>query len=114
MIAKTTTIAMVAILLISPLATGGELEQGESHGVKGTVLSVGYPTGDILLSQDEGPVMVFYGVTPEDLRWVGAGDRVEVTYAKNFRILTLRRLDLYSYGGVKTHRKPTSNTPPPK
>lgn len=105
---------MVAILLISPLATGGESERDEPLAAEGTVLSVGYATGDMLLSQDEGPVLVFYGIKPADLKWVGAGDRVKVTYGNDFRLLTLRRLDLYSYGGFKTRYRPTSNTLPPK
>jgi aconitase B len=75
---------------------------GESHptandttqAVTGTILSVSYATGDILICQDSGSLLALYGLNRARLRDIGAGDRVSVTFGENLEVSAIERIDL--------------------
>lgn len=62
--------------------------------ITGTILSVGYATGDILLYQDGGSLLTLYGLKQSRLRDIGAGDRVIVTVREDLEVATIERIDL--------------------
>jgi hypothetical protein len=64
------------------------------QAVTGTILSVSYATGDILIYQDSGSVLALYGLDRARLRDIGAGDRVAVTFGENLEVAAIERLDL--------------------
>lgn len=72
-----------------PIATSDS-----GHAITGTILSVGYATGDILIYQDSGSVLALYGLNRATLRDIGAGDRVAVKFGENLKVAAIERLDL--------------------
>jgi hypothetical protein len=88
---------MMAILLAAmPAAAAEQPPTGtdSSKAVTGTILSVSYATGDILLYQDNGSVLALYGLKRSRLRDIGAGDRVAVTFRENLEVAAIERIDL--------------------
>lgn len=71
-------------------ATG---DDGGKH-VTGTILSVSYATGDLLICQDSGALLALYGIHRSRLRDIGAGDRVAVTFGENLEVAAIERIDL--------------------
>ena len=67
---------------------------GGRKQVTGTILSVSYATGEILIYQDSGSVLALYGIQRVRLRDIGAGDRVAVTFGENLEVAAIERLDL--------------------
>lgn len=68
-------------------------DDGRRH-VTGTILSVGYATGDILIYQDSGSLLALYGIHRSRLRDIGAGDRVAVTFGENLEVAAIEKIDL--------------------
>jgi hypothetical protein len=64
------------------------------RSVTGTILSVSYATGEILIYQDSGSLLALYGVHRQRLRDIGAGDRVTVTFSENLEVAAIVRIDL--------------------
>ncbi len=62
--------------------------------VSGTILAISHITGDLMLSQDEGTVIVLYGIDPSTLRELGAGDRVTVRLGGNDEVREVARMDM--------------------
>jgi hypothetical protein len=87
---------MAAILLTTTSAITDEiLTATPSHqAVTGTILSVSYATGDILISQDSGSLLALYGINRDRLRDIGAGDRVTVIFGENLEVAAIERIDL--------------------
>jgi hypothetical protein len=69
------------------------VHEGYKH-VTGTILSVSYATGEILIYQDSGSLLALYGVHRTRLRDIGAGDRVTVTFGENLEVAAIERRDL--------------------
>lgn len=61
--------------------------------VHGTILTISPVTGDLMLSQDEGTVIVLYGINPVTLRELVAGDRVTVQLGANAEVRAVARSD---------------------
>ena len=91
-------ILAVALLVVSVPAVAGETPlksvTSKSQAITGTILSVSYATGDILIGQDSGSVLALYGLSRSRLRDIGAGDRVTVTFGENLEVAAIERLDL--------------------
>ena len=90
-------ILVATILTASAPAVAGESPAkavGAPQAVTGTILSVSYATGDILIYQDSGSVLALYGLDRARLRDIGAGDRVVVTFGENLEVAAIERLDL--------------------
>ena len=68
-------------------------DDGCQH-VTGTILSVSYATGEILIYQDSGSLLALYGIHRSRLRDIGAGDRVTVTFGENLEVASIERLEL--------------------
>jgi hypothetical protein len=87
----------MTMLVASTPAVAGEqtapADEGRNH-VTGTILSVSYATGEILIYQDSGSLLALYGVHRRRLRDIGAGDRVSVTFGENLEVASIERLDL--------------------
>jgi len=66
---------------------------GPKH-VTGTILTVSYTTGDILIYQDSGTGIALYGIHHTRLRDIGAGDRVAVAFGENLEVATIERIEL--------------------
>jgi hypothetical protein len=62
--------------------------------VKGTILTISPITGDLLLSQNQGSVIVIYGIDPERLKGLMVGDRITVRLGKDSRVHEVARSDL--------------------
>ena len=62
--------------------------------VEGTILTVSPITGDLMLSQDEGSVVVIYGIDPAALQELVAGDRVTIRLGANSEVRAVARNDL--------------------
>jgi hypothetical protein len=85
------------ILMASAPAGAGDTPPpvtDNSRSVTGTILSVGYATGDILIYQDSGSLLALYGIQRTRLRDIGAGDRVTVTFGENLEVAAIERIDL--------------------
>ena len=65
-----------------------------NQAITGTILSVNYASGDILLYQDGGSLLTLYGLERRRLRNIGAGDRVTVTLRENLKVVAIERIDL--------------------
>lgn len=88
---------MVALLLAATPAAAAETPAtaaDHSKFVTGTILSVSYATGDILIYQDSGSLLALYGLKRSRLRDIGAGDRVAITFKENLEIAAIERIDL--------------------
>ncbi len=59
--------------------------------VEGTILTISPITGDLLLSQSQGSVVVIYGIDPERLKGLMVGDRVTVRLGKDSRVHEVAR-----------------------
>ena len=59
--------------------------------VSGTILSISYVTGDMMLSPDEGTVIVLYGIDAAALGDLSAGDRVTVRLGANSEVRAVAR-----------------------
>jgi len=85
------------ILMASAPAVAGDqgapADDGNKH-VTGTILSVSYATGEILICQDSGSLLALYGIQRTRLRDIGAGDRVAVTFGENLEVAAIKRLEL--------------------
>lgn len=66
---------------------------GPEH-VTGTILTVSYTTGDILIYRDSGTVIALYGIHHARLRDIGAGDRVAVTFGENLEVAAIEGIEL--------------------
>ena len=62
--------------------------------VEGTILTISPITGDLMLSQDEGSVVVIYGIDPAALQELVAGDRVTIRLGANSEVRAVARNDL--------------------
>ncbi|MGD8267793.1 MAG: hypothetical protein PVF55_06475 [Desulfobacterales bacterium] len=62
--------------------------------ISGTILSISYVTGDLLLSPDEGTVIILYGVDASALRGLGAGDRITVRLGADSEVREVARKEL--------------------
>ncbi|MDJ0812027.1 MAG: hypothetical protein QNJ01_18115 [Desulfobacterales bacterium] len=62
--------------------------------VCGTILSISYTTGDLLLSPDEGTVLVLYGIDSAALRDLSAGDRVRIRLGADAEVREVARIEL--------------------
>jgi hypothetical protein len=88
---------MMAILLAAMPAPAAEqlpTATDNNRAVTGTILSVSYATGDILIYQDSGSLLALYGLQRSRLRNIGAGDRVAVTFRENLEVAAIERIDL--------------------
>jgi hypothetical protein len=85
------------IMVASAPAVAGDqgipADDGSKH-VTGTILSVSYATGEILIYQDSGSLLALYGIQRRRLRDIGAGDRVAVTFGENLEVAAIERLEL--------------------
>lgn len=87
----------MAILLAATPTASAEAPRtatASNRAVTGTILSVSYATGDILIYQDSGSLLAVYGLKRSRLRDIGAGDRVAVTFRENLEVATIERIDL--------------------
>jgi len=87
----------MAILLAATPTASAEAPRtatDSNRAVTGTILSVSYTTGDILIYQDSGSLLAVYGLKRSRLRDIGAGDRVAVTFRENLEVATIERIDL--------------------
>jgi hypothetical protein len=66
--------------------------------VQGTILSISHVTGDLLLSLDEGTVLVLYGIDRDRLWELAAGDRVTLRLGGNAEVQGVDRIDLQAGG----------------
>lgn len=88
---------MAAIILAAAATAAAETPPtatDDGRTITGTILSVSYATGDILLYQDGGSLLTLYGLKQSRLRDIGAGDRVIVTVRENLEVATIERIDL--------------------
>ena len=88
---------MTTMLLAAMPAASAETPPAISdHGeaITGTILSVNYASGDMLLYQDGGAILTFYGLERRRLRDIGAGDRVAITLRENHKVVAIERIDL--------------------
>lgn len=88
---------VMAILLAATPTASAEAPRtatASNRAVTGTILSVSYATGDILIYQDSGSLLAVYGLKRSRLRDIGAGDRVAVTFRENLEVATIERIDL--------------------
>ena len=88
---------MVTILLIASWASAAgpvPADDPPDRLVEGTILTVSPITGDLMLSQDEGSVVVIYGIDPAALQELVAGDRVTIWLAANSEVREVARNDL--------------------
>jgi len=89
---------MIAATLTASLSAAADEKPTDTserrHAITGTILSVGYATGDILIYQDSGSVLALYGLSRATLRDIGAGDRVAVTFGENLKVAAIERLEL--------------------
>ena len=88
---------LAAIWVPALLAAAGDPPQAandDRQAVTGTILSVSYATGDILIYQDSGSLLALYGLSRTRLRDIGAGDRVAVTFGDNLEVSAIERIDL--------------------
>ena len=88
---------MVTILLIASwVSAAGPVPAADPPDrlVEGTVLTISPVTGDLMLSQDEGSVVVIYGIDPAALQELVAGDRVTVRLGANSEVREVARNDL--------------------
>lgn len=88
---------VMAILLAATPTASAEAPRtatASNRAVTGTILSVSYATGDILIYQDSGSLLAVYGLKRSRLRDIGAGDRVAVTFGENLEVATIERIDL--------------------
>jgi hypothetical protein len=87
----------MAILLAATPTASAEAPRtatASNRTVTGTILSVSYATGDILIYQGSGSLLAVYGLKRSRLRDIGAGDRVAVTFRENLEVATIERIDL--------------------
>ena len=88
---------MVVILLIASgaIAAGPvPADDPPDRLVKGTILTISPITGDLLLSQNQGSVIVIYGIDPERLKGLMVGDRITVRLGRDSRVHEVARSDL--------------------
>ncbi len=88
---------MVTILLIASWASAAgpvPADDPPDRLVQGTILTISAVTGDLMLSQDEGSVIVIYGIDPAALQKLVAGDRVTVRLGANSEVRAVARNDL--------------------
>ena len=79
-------LSTILVLSIASWATAaGPVPADDSADrlVQGTILTISPITGDLMLSQDEGTVIVVYGIDPATLQDLVAGDRVTVLLGAN-------------------------------
>ncbi len=69
-------------------------DDGPERLVQGTILTISLITGDLMLSQDQGTVVVIYGIDPAVLRDLVAGDRVTVRLGADSKVRGVARSDL--------------------
>lgn len=95
---KTIIFLLLAIILLAATPTAAAeippTATDNNRAVTGTILSVSYATGDILLYQDNGSLLALYGLERSRLRDIGAGDRVTVTFKENLEVAAIERIDL--------------------
>jgi hypothetical protein len=84
------------LLAATPVASAETPPTSTDHdkAVTGTILSVNYASGDMLLCQDGGALLTFYGLERRRLRDIGAGDRVAITLRENRKVVAIERIDL--------------------
>ena len=89
-------LTIIMIMASLPAVAGDQTAPAdeESKHVTGTILSVSYATGEILIYQDSGSLLALYGIHRARLRDIGAGDRVTVTFGENLEVAAIERLDL--------------------
>ena len=89
-------LTIIVVMASLPAVAGDQTapaDEGSKH-VTGTILSVSYATGEILICQDSGSLLALYGIHRTRLRDIGAGDRVAVTFGENLEVAAIERLDL--------------------
>ena len=87
----------VVILLIASGASAagpGPADDPPDSLVEGTILTISPITGDLLLSQHQGSVIVIYGIDPERLKGLMVGDRVTVRLGRDSKVHEVARNDL--------------------
>ncbi len=87
---------MVVILLIASGAIAAEpvpADEPSDRLLEGTILTISPITGDLLLSQNEGSVIVIYGMDPERLNGLMVGDRITVRLGRDSRVQEVARSD---------------------
>ncbi len=62
--------------------------------VEGTILTISPITGDLLLSQSQGTVIVIYGIDPERLKDLMVGDRITLRLGRDSQVHAVARSDL--------------------
>ncbi len=62
--------------------------------IQGTILTISPITGDLMLSQDQGTVIVLDGIDAATLRDLVAGDRVTVRLGANSKVRQVDRSNL--------------------
>ena len=88
---------IVTILLIASWASAAgpvPADDPPERLVEGTILTISPITGDLMLSQDEGSVVVIYGIDPAALQVLVAGDRVTIRLGANSEVRAVARNDL--------------------
>ena len=86
----------VVLLIISRAIAAEPVPAGDPPDrlVCGTILSISYTTGDLLLSPDEGTVIVLYGIDSAALRDLSAGDRVSIRLGADAEVREVARIEL--------------------
>ncbi len=86
----------VVLLTISQAIAAEPVPAGDPPDrlVSGTILSISYTTGDLLLSPDEGTVIVLYGLDAAALRGLSAGDRVSIRLGADSEVREVARIEL--------------------
>ena len=72
--------------------------EDEVRSITGTILTVSYATGDMLIYQDSGSVIALYGLHRSRLRDIGAGDRVAVTFGTDLEVMHIRKMAVTAIG----------------
>ena len=90
-------ITMFVVLLIISRAIAAEPVPGADppdRRVSGTILSISHTTGDLMLSPDEGTVIVIDGIDAAALKGLSAGDRVSILLGADSKVREVARIDI--------------------
>ncbi len=87
---------VVILLIASGAIAAGPVPAADppERLVQGTILTIGPITGDLLLSQNQGTVIVIYGIDPKRLEGLMVGDRVTVRLGADSCVQEVARNDL--------------------
>lgn len=85
-------VVVILLIALGAIAAGPvPADNPPERLVEGTILTISPITGDLLLSQSQGSVVVIYGIDPERLKGLMVGDRVTVRLGKDSRVHEVAR-----------------------